>query len=163
MFQPLPGSYEEALPILQRMNFENSNTTLLLAGSRRRPDPPRSLISQGASLEGLITWNAPQKFADITGWRIYRDNENNLIDTLLDPSARQYRPKLPAAKTTAFYVSSINALQIESIKVQTFVTANSDQFVVSGTGGGTGGSAASTPPGYDNEPTGGLQQVGRTR
>jgi hypothetical protein len=161
MYASLPPTYGAALPILQRMNQEASRTTSVLAGSRKRPDPPRSLISQSGSLEALITWNAPQKFADIVGWRVYRDNESSLVDSIFDPNSRQYKPKLPANTPTAFYVSSINSLNVESIKIQIIATANNDQMVVSGTGGGTNGTTPSRPPGYGGEPGGGGSRGGR--
>lgn len=158
MYQSLPRTYEEALPILERMNQENSNTVLSLAGSRKRPDPPRSLIAQPGSLEALITWNGPQKMGDISGWRIYRDTEKNLIDTILDVNSRQYKPKLPANTPIAFYVSAINPLGIESIKVQIIAKALTDQYVVAGTSGGSSGTSPGIPPGYGDEPSGGSRR-----
>jgi len=155
MYQSLPGTYEGARPIIQRVFRETSATITPLASRRKRPDPPRSIIPQPGSLEALLTWNAPQKANDIVGWRIYKDNEGNLIDSILDPAARQYRPKLPANTPTAFYISSINGRGRESIKVQVIATANTDQAVVSGTTGATSGSSASPVAGYGNEPTGG--------
>src|SRR5579883_1187670 len=108
IYQALPSTYEAAQPLLQRALQETAASVLPLVSSRRRPDPPRNLISQPGSLEALITWNAPIKFNEVAGWRIYRDNEGNLVDTILDPNSRQYRPKLPANTATAFYVSAIN-------------------------------------------------------
>lgn len=155
MYQSLPPTYEAAAPILERVMQENASATLTVVGSRKRPDPPRSLIAQQGSLEALITWNAPQKMGDISAWRIYKDTESNLIDTITDVNTRQYKPKLPASTATAFYVSAINPLGIESVKVQIIATANGDQFVTAGTSGGTGGTTPSTPPGYVDEPSGG--------
>lgn len=155
MYQSLPQDYASAVPILERVMQEQASATLGVVGSRKRPDPPRSLIAQPGSLEALITWNAPQKMGDISAWRIYKDTENNLIDTITDVGTRQYKPKLPASTPTAFYISAINSLKIESVKVQIIATANGDQFVTSGTSGGTGGTTPSTPPEYGNEPSGG--------
>lgn len=155
MYQSLPQDYASAVPILERVMQENATATMKVTGSRKRPDPPRSLIAQSGSLEALITWNAPQKMGDISAWRVYKDNENNLIDTITDVGTRQYKPKLPASTPTAFYVSAINPLGIESIKVQIIAAANGDQFVTAGTSGGTGGTTPSTPPGYSGEPSGG--------
>lgn len=156
IYRHLPADFAQARPILQRMLKVNALTVAPLASIRKRPDPPRSLISQAGSLEALITWNAPQKSDDIAGWRIYRDNEGNLVDAIFDVNSRQYRPKLPANTPTAFYIASINNGGRESIKVQVIAQANTDQFVTSGTGGGTGGSSSSTPPGYAQEPSGGF-------
>lgn len=155
MYQSLPQDYASAVPILERVMQEQASATLGVVGSRKRPDPPRSLIAQPGSLEALITWNGPQKMGDISAWRIYRDTENNLVDTITDVSTRQYKPKLPASTPTAFYISAANPSGIESVKVQIIVTANADQFVVAGTGGGTGGTTPTVPPGYGKEPSGG--------
>lgn len=163
MYQSLPPTYEAAAPILERVMQENASATLTVVGSRKRPDPPRSLIAQPGSLEALITWNAPQKMGDISAWRIYRDTEKNLVDTITDVNTRQYKPKLPASTPTAFYISAINALNIESVKVQIIATANSDQYVTTGSAGATGGSTPPTPPGYSTEPSGGAASNGTGR
>lgn len=155
IYQQLPPDYVQARPIIQKILKVNASSITPLVSTRRRPDPPRSLIAQAGSLEALITWNAPQKFDDIAGWRVYRDNEGNLVDAIFDVGSRQYRPKLPANTPTAFYVSSINNAGRESIKVQVIAKANTDQYVTTGTGGGTSGSSSSTPPGYNQEPSGG--------
>jgi hypothetical protein len=157
MYQSLPDTYEGARPVIERVFRETAATVTPLASIRKRPDPPRSLIAQSGSLEALITWNAPQKSNDIAGWRIYKDDEKTLIDSILDPAARQYRPKLPANTPTAFYISAINGAGRESIKVQVIVTANTDQAVVSGTTGATSGTSPKPPAGYGGEPTGGGQ------
>jgi hypothetical protein len=124
-------------------------------GTRRRPQPPRSLIAQAGSLVSLITWNAPQVTKGIVGWRFYKDNETNLVDDIRDPTRRQYKMALPANKTTMAYVSSITQQNVESIKVGILVHSNTDQLVVAGTGGGTNGSQPSNPPGWGNEFSGG--------
>lgn len=151
----LPLDFASAQPILERFMQEQGATLLSLSGTRGRPSPPRSLIAQPGSLEVLLTWNAPQIFSDIAAWRVYKDNENNLIQTINDAGTRQYTAKVPAATHVAFYISSMNALGRESIKVQIIAKANSDQYVTTGTGGGTSGSSASVPPGYPKEPSGG--------
>jgi len=156
LYQSLPQSYEEAIPLLQRVMQENASAVLPMVSTRKRPDPPRSLIAQQGSLETLITWNAPQKDSDVAGWKVYKDNESNLVATITDPMTRQYTAKLPASTKTYFYVSSINAAGRESIKVQVLGQSNTDQMVTSGTGGGTSGSSSSPPPGYPDEPSGGL-------
>jgi hypothetical protein len=99
--------------------------------------------------------------ADVSAWRIYRDTESNLVDTITDVNTRQYKPKLPASTPTAFYISAINPLGIESVKVQIIAKANNDQYVVTGTGGGVNGTSPGLPPGYSGEPSGGAP-LGRT-
>lgn len=152
MYQNLPSSLGPAQPILQRFVQETAATVSQVAGSQKRPDPPRSIIAQPGSLEVLLTWNAPYRNGDISSWRIYKDTESNLVDTVADPNVRQARIKLPANTATAFYISSVNAAGRESIKVQIIAKANTDQLVVSG---GTSGTTPSLPPGYSGEPSGG--------
>lgn len=161
MYSSLPGSYSAAKPILERILQENAGAVIQVIGGRKRPDPPRSLIAQAGSLEALITWNSPQKDSDIVGWRVYKDNESNLLQAITDAVTRKIVVKLPSNTPTGIYVSSVNARGKESIKVFCLATANTDQYVVTGTGGATGGSSASPPPGYTDEPSGGHTKSGR--
>lgn len=152
----LPPDFGDAKPALDRFFQENSALTRKLSGPTRRPDPPRSLVAQSGSLEVLLTWNAPQRNDDVVGWRVYKDVESNLIDSLKDKDARTIHVKVPANTTTSFFVSSVNALGRESIKVQVIGKANTDKFVVSGTTGQTSGTTSAVPAEYSSEPTGGL-------
>lgn len=163
MYQDLPNSLGAAKPVLQRVLQENAGTVLQVAGSRKRPDPPRSLVAQPGSLEVLLTWNAPYRSGDISGWRIYKDSESNLIDSIPDPNVRQARIKVPANTATAFYISSINASGRESIKVQIIAKANTDQLVTTGSTGATTGTTPSLPPGYSKEPSGGGSSSGQQK
>lgn len=160
MYEDLPDSLGAAKPILQRFMQENAGTVLQIAGSQKRPDPPRSIIAQPGSLEVLLTWNSPYKAGDVSSWRIYKDNESNLVDSIPDPNVRQARIKVPAATPTAFYISAVNASGRESIKVQIIAKANTDQLAVSG---GTSGTTPNLPPGYSNEPSGGNTTQGQQK
>lgn len=160
MYQDLPNSLGPAKPVLQRVLQENAATVLQVSGSRKRPDPPRSIIAQPGSLEVLLTWNSPYRSGDISGWRIYKDTESNLVDSIQDPNVRQARIKVPANTSTAFYISAVNAMGTESIKVQVIAKANTDQLVASG---GTSGTTPSLPPGYSNEPSGGGTSTGQQK
>ena len=139
---------------MQRYLQESVGSIAPTIGSTSRPDPPRSLIAQPGSLSALITWNSPQNTVGIVAYNIYLNNENNKIDSI-DVSKQQYIVTLPASTPTGVYVSSMNGLGIESIKVQIIAKANSNQLVTSGTGGGTGGVVPVPPPDWPNEPTGG--------
>lgn len=160
MYQDLPNSLGPAKGVLQRVLQETAGTVLQVAGSQNRPDPPRSIITQPGSLEVLLTWNAPFRASDISGWRIYKDVESNLVDSIPDPNVRQARIKVPANTPTAFYISSINSAGRESIKIQVIAKANTDQLVVSG---GTSGTTPSLPPGYSGEPSGGSAFTGQQK
>jgi hypothetical protein len=60
--------------------------------------------------------------AGITAWKIYKDNESNLLQTINDPNATQATIKLSLTAATGFYVSAVNALGQESIKMQVIGT-----------------------------------------
>lgn len=155
-FDQLPHSWEEARPVMERITTELAAQTLILSGSRRRPEPPRNIQAQGGSLEILLTWNAPTQAKGIVGWKVYKDNEGNLIAEIRDFDVRQYKHKMPASTTAAFYVSSFTP-KAESIKAQVLGTSNSDKLVVAGTTGETTGSEPSPPPEWEDEPFGGDQ------
>lgn len=154
MLYDIPTNARTAKPILQRFITENASVAAQNFSGWQRPQPPRSAMAQSGSLEVLITWNAPQNQRSILGYRVYKDNEGNLVSDTADPSVRQIKIKLPSSTKNSFYVSSYNA-QKESIKVLAIGTSNTDQIVVAGTSGGTGGTSPSPPPGYPHEPTGG--------
>jgi hypothetical protein len=148
MYQNIP----KAVPQLQRFVREASGAVSQVVGSTKRPDPPRSLIIQPGSLEVLLTWNAPYKSGDVASYRIYRDNESNLVSSISDPNVRQARIALPASTPTAFYVSSVNALGRESVKVQ-----------VIGSAGVTATPSPALPPEYHLEPSGGKPSSGQQK
>ena len=149
MYQSLPPTYEGAQPLLDRVMQETAQVVLQTVGSPARPDPPRRLISQPGALLALITWNAPQRIGSISGWRIYQNDETNLVLSIQDVNVRQYSPTLPAATPTAFYISAVNPLGVESIKVQVIAVA-----------GAAGTIPPTTPPGYGGEPSGGSDASG---
>lgn len=152
---PLPTTYSAAKPLLEQISKIVATVSRNSQGTRRRPQSVRSLTSQQASLGAVLTWNAPVKTKGIVGFRIYKDNETNLLEEVRDPNRRQYRITLPAATTATFFVSSITAQGAESPKLPVVVSSTTDQLVTSGTGGGTNGSQPSPPPNWNNEPSGG--------
>lgn len=62
------------------------------------PDPPRNLQAQSGSRKVLVTWDAPVNTSGIIGYKIYTTNEGQLLDTIRDPSVRQYN--VPASSGT---------------------------------------------------------------
>lgn len=90
-------------------------------GTHRIPDPPRDLIAQSGPRGVLLTWNNPQVFFDIVGWRVYKTDENTLYTEIRDRGNRQCFVESTAATTSPtsnFFVSSMNALGVESQKIQ---------------------------------------------
>lgn len=143
MYQSLPKSLGPAQGVLQRFVQETAGTVSQVSGSIKRPDPPRNLIIQAGSLEVLLTWNAPYRSGAVSSYRIYRDTEANLVDSIADPNVRQARIALPANTPTAFYVSCVNSLGTESVKIQ-----------IIGSAGPSGTPSPKLPPEYANEPSG---------
>lgn len=56
----------------------------------RACNPPRNLQAQAGSRKVLATWDAPVLATGIVGYKIYTNNEGQLLDTINDPSVRQY-------------------------------------------------------------------------
>jgi len=120
-----------------------------IAGSRRRPQPPRSFIAQAGSFKSVLTWNAPQDTRGITEYIVYLDNESS---PYMRTSYASKRMEIPIASggSRLVAVSSVNSLGIESPKIPTIVTAGSDTY-----NGGSAGTSPPAPPEWPNEPTGG--------
>lgn len=90
-------------------------------GTARMPRPPLGLIIAPAPRGVLVTWNLPVLHADITGWRIYKNDESTLYGQINDPGVRQEFVETTAGSpsvVTNVFVSSINALGVESPKIQ---------------------------------------------
>ena len=89
-------------------------------GTSGRPDAPRNLQAQAGSRKVLVTWDAPVVATGIVGYRIYKDNESSLLDSIYDPNVRQYSVPASAGSsppTINMFVSSISK-RSESVKVQ---------------------------------------------
>jgi hypothetical protein len=89
-------------------------------GDNSIPDPPRNLQSQSGSRKVLVTWDAPVITNGIAGYKIYTDNEGQLLDTVTDPNVRQYNVPASAGSTPSvmnIFVSSFTNQQ-ESMQAQ---------------------------------------------
>ena len=122
---------------------------------RGRPQPPQSVEGRGGSLEVVIFWTAPANQEGIAGWRVFKDNENNMVWQSMDPNIRQTTIKVPGNSSAMFYVCSVTELQRESPKIPVYVASNTDQMVVTGTGGATAGSASAPASEWFDQPGGG--------
>ena len=91
-------------------------------GTSRPPQPPREIFAQAAPRGVLLSWSLPiGDSSDIRGWRVYKGDENTLYSAINDRGSRQFMVENTAGATppTAnLFISSINALGIESPKVQ---------------------------------------------
>ena len=93
-------------------------------GTEKRPNPPRSIIPQAAPRAVQITWGLPPGDAsDIAGWRVYSGTESNLVGKISDRGTRQYLVPATAGQSINIFVSSVNALGVESTKVQVQASA----------------------------------------
>lgn len=124
-------------------------------GTEKPPAPPRDIIPQSSSRGVFLVWALPPgQNQDIAGWRIYKDDENTLLDKIPDRGTRKYF--VPASSgstppTINIFVSSVNSLGVESAKVQVQAKATAE----------TGApSIPSVPTGYTqgggSDTTGGL-------
>lgn len=86
------------------------------------PSPPRALVAVPAPRGILVSWSLPDGFnADISRWRVYKDDETNLYQEMADRGTRQCFVETTAGSSptvTNVFVSSINLLGYESNKVQ---------------------------------------------
>lgn len=117
---------------------------LRLRGSKQIPDPPRSLFFQSGPRGFLVSWSLPVVYSDIVGWRIYKDDEASLFTEIRDRGIRQKFIESTAGATPPqvnIFISSINALGVESAKVQ-------------GHGAATAEAAAPTMPSASTNSTG---------
>src|SRR6185312_622763 len=88
-------------------------------GTEKQPGPPRSIIAQAAPRAVQVTWGLPPGDAtDIVGWRVYSGTENNLVGKIADRGTRQFLVPATAGTTINIFISSINALGVESTKKQ---------------------------------------------
>jgi len=90
---------------------------LRVRGTSRSPLSPRDVFLQSGPRGILVNWLPPQRNADITGWRVYKDNENSLFAEIHEPSTTQHFIEATAGTTppvTNVFVSSLNKLGIES-------------------------------------------------
>jgi hypothetical protein len=91
-------------------------------GTSAKPQPPRGIIVQPAPRGVFLTWQLPAVYSDIQGWRVYKTDEQTLYQNLADRGVRKLFVECTAATIspiTNFFVSSLNGLGVESLKVQT--------------------------------------------
>lgn len=91
-------------------------------GTAQKPQPPQNLVTQSGPRGFLVSWGLPSGFnLDIQRWRVYKDNENTLYAEINDRGTRQCFVETTAGATPPtvnIFVSSVNALGVESQQVQ---------------------------------------------
>lgn len=117
------------VPVNQTVERMKTQDFLRVRGTAKIPDPPRDVIAQSSSRGVLLTWNNPQIYKDIVRWRIYKGDENTLYADQGDRGTRQCFVESTAATVSPvsnFFVSSVNALGVESSKVQVQKAASNE-------------------------------------
>jgi hypothetical protein len=98
-------------------------------GANRRPQAPRNPQAQSGSRKVLVTWDAPLVTDGILGYKIYKDTESQLLDTLNDPNVRQYSVPSSAGSsppTINIFISSFTKRdESQKVQVQGAATAES--------------------------------------
>ena len=100
-----------------------------LRGTAKRPQSPRDVVFQSGSRGGLLVWKLPAFSDDIAGWRIYKDDDQNLHAVINDRGVRQMKIDLSSGATppvSPIWVCSINAAGVESPKVQVLGVAQAE-------------------------------------
>lgn len=111
----------KALPVDMAKERQSTMDFIRNRGTAKRPDPPRDVIAQSSSRGVLLSWNNPQIFFDVIGWRIYKGDENTLYAENRDRGSRQCFVECTAGTASPmnnFFISSINQLGKESQKIQ---------------------------------------------
>lgn len=95
---------------------------LRVRGTNKQPAAPVNLQAQPGPRGIFLTWTLPALSTDIAGWRVYKGDENTLYHSTQDRGTRQVFVESTAGDappTINLFVSSINNLGVESLKVQT--------------------------------------------
>ncbi len=124
-----------------------------VGGSRRAPQPPRSLTTQRGSFKSVVTWNAPEDARGIVGYQVYVDNETSPFQRI-GPESRRIEIPLVSNASRFAAISSVNALGFESVKVPIVAQSNADLYDAAASG-----SSPAPPPDWEREPLGGHRQL----
>lgn len=90
-------------------------------GTPKIPQPPRDVLAQSGPRGVFLTWSLPAVYRDISGWRIYKNDEHTLFAEIRDRGTRQEFVEATASTASVavnLFVSSINDFGRESVKIQ---------------------------------------------
>lgn len=134
------------MTIQERQIARTQASDMVIArGTGRVPGAPRDLFVQSGPRGILLNWRPPATNVDVSGYRVYKDDENSLFAELRDPGATQHFIETTAGAsppTVNLFISSIGKLGTESPKVQIQGTATVEAGAPS---------MPSTPPTYTNQ------------
>ena len=121
----------------------------------------QDLQARPGSLEVILFWNPPQSMLGVDGYRVFQDNENNLIQKIDDRNARQVTIKMPSDFKAMFYVCAVSAFGREGPKLSVLAQSNTDAIVVTGTAGATAGTPSAPDPTWGDQGSGGHYRQSR--
>lgn len=125
LFNPPWGATEQEKRTLR----SQAQDLVRVRGTGRRPDPPRDLQAQSGNSRVLLTWKPPAYRVDVAGYRITRSDESTLVMNIKDSGVTLAEiPSSSGATPTVqgFFVSCVNPLGLESVKVQVISGATAD-------------------------------------
>lgn len=125
---------------------------------RGLPAAVQDLQYRPGSLEIVLFWTASQNRMGMDAWRVFQDNESNLIQQIGDSNVRQLTIKMPGNSSAMFYVCAVSAFGREGPKVGVLAKTNSDLVVTTGTAGSTSGSTSTPDSDWQKQPSGGAYQ-----
>jgi len=125
------------------------------------PGALQDLQYRPGSLEVILFWSAPQNMLGVDGWRVFQDNEGNLIDEISDRNARQVTIKMAGNSKSIFYVCAVSEFKREGPKRSVLARTNTDQIVTAGTSGATSGSPSVPDSDWSGQPSGGRYRLER--
>lgn len=139
-------------PLARAIEKQQIANHIRVRGTPSKPQAPRDLQAQSASRSALLTWKLPVFHDNISGWRVYKDTEANLVAEIRDKGTRQVIIPLDAGTTppvSNFFVCAISTLGRESAKTTVQGSAQAE----------TGAPSIPTvPPGYSQEAAGGANR-----
>lgn len=111
--------YGIGMTTLQRQQARSQASDMVIArGTGKIPGKPRDVFPQAGPRGVLLNWRLPDGYSDdVSGFRVYKDDETKLFAEINDSNTTQYFVETTAATTspvTNFFVSSINLLGNES-------------------------------------------------
>lgn len=157
-----PGKWPtKGMTLADNLQVRQQTTDFLRnRGTLRKPLPPRDVFPQSGPRGVFLVWSKPQVDWDIVGWRVYKGDENTLYHEIRDRGTRQMFVEstgATASPSTNLFVSSLNSLGLESVKVQVQGKATNEAGAPT---------MPSVPPGYNTGGAGGGNKssgMGRTK
>lgn len=138
------------------MDLPTLDETSNLRVYRGIPGSLQDLQYRPGSLEVILFWSAPQNMLGVDGWRVFQDNEGNLIQRIDDRNARQATIKMPGNSSAMFYVCAVSSpFKREGPKLGVLARTNTDGIVIAGTTGATSGSPSVPDPDWSDQTSGG--------